>query len=155
LLGASGPAAAKCAAGTVEVWPPEGVPLPPNGRVLVRATGVSRGPLAGLALRAPQLVSANDRVPLRIVARNDGELSVAQVVLQPATPLRPGTAYRLDLPGVEAQATWTTSAGPDQFAPRWTGPPEVVSSQRHELGCGPESHVTVKVPATDDRSLLL
>lgn len=154
-LGLAAPAAAKCSAGTVEVWPPVEAPLPPNGRVVVRATGASRAQLQGLALRGPRLVSQNDKVPLRVLQRNDGEFSVSQVVLEPEAPLRPGTSYRLELPGVEAQAAWTTSAGPDQYAPRWSGPPSVLASQRQEMGCGPSSSVTIRVPASDDRNLML
>jgi hypothetical protein len=145
---------AKCAFATAWAEPAAG-PLPTNGRILFEAYGAARPDLDALSTLRPRLESGKDVVPLAVVGKHEGDFAVRQAILAPQRPLRAGATYTFHvdpLPSGVAVAPqdYAVAARADTAPPVWSGAPRVVGRSFRPLGCGPEAHVEIAIPATDD-----
>jgi hypothetical protein len=165
-LGVSAAASAKCGPPRIEVFPPVTEPLPTNARIVIELYGFrfvdGKSPPPLLDLRAE-----GERVALSITDAFDGALNVQELVLKPATELRPRTRYELYLsdedrpipPDLRWQdrrpVAWTTADKPDRTAPRWASAPKAGAGVYELMGCGDEAFVPVSVAAQDDSGSVL
>lgn len=147
---------ARCAPGSLSLWPDPGGALPANGTIAVEGSGTEQDFVRGLTGRHPRLLSGRRSVPLEVVAVQEGAFRVTQAILAPASPLEPGRRYVLAVDGRSRIAVWVgedrrpaawTAAAEDRTAPTWGSAPRVAPSTRVELGCGPAifGHVAVAV----------
>ncbi len=162
-------AEAKCMAGNFTAWPPPDTHLTSRPMLLLEGFGNEQAPIAGLAEGgAARLVAKGHRVDLVVDAIHQGDFGLTQAVVRPAEPLKPGTRYTLDLRGADGQPArttmwhqgeptpvrWTTAAADHKpAAPAWSGTPVVTGQSYRRLGCGPSSHIAVKLPAAGDAPL--
>jgi hypothetical protein len=162
VLGAA-PAKTKCAPPGMTVFPDSDTPLPTNGRIVVEAWGTppveGRPPWPAMDLRA-----GAERVPLSLVERYDGARNIIEVVLAPASELRPRTRYALHFtdggrPAVvlARPVAWTTGAGTDRVPPRWLAAPRADTGESRKAGCGDHTFVpvTAEIEGHDEVRILV
>lgn len=153
----AGPAVAKCAMMTPpELELPEDTVVPTNVRLVVERFHHQSESLRGHLLKGPlELVpAAGAAVSLQIESTLAGEMYVEQAVLKPAAALTAGATYQLKLQGAEPK-TLRVGATADHKAPVWDAAPKVGDSSYQMFGCGPDSHVAIKVPVRDDGPVVL
>lgn len=140
---------ADCGPGGLTTLPASGGTL--AGELVLTGSGVDRGrlrPATEVALR-----SGDEEIALRVVDTLVGTLDTTQWVLAPVAPPAPDRPWVLVIDGqieegfergAKRPLSWTV--GPSGPALAWTGVPEVRSTARHRMGCGPSVQVLVAVP---------
>lgn len=152
------PSFAKCMSSYWDVWPTAGTTIPVNGRVIIGAFGTATSDVQKLASFGPALVSSGHRVPLKVTQTNVGEMKIAQAVLTPTEPLKPGAHYKLSWKktptGFSQPANWNVGNARDEAAPAWKSAPVALSGEHAELGCGPADNAFVNVAVDDEATLI-
>lgn len=162
-------AKAKCMAGNFTAWPPPDTPLTTRPMLLLEGFGNEQLPIAGLADGgSAQLVAKGHTVDLVVESIHQGDFGLTQAVVRPASALKPATRYTLELHTADGQPArttmwhqgeptpvrWTTAAADHKpAAPAWSGTAVVTGQSFRRLGCGPSSHIEVKLPAAGEAPL--
>ncbi len=152
-LGLSAPAWADCSDYGLGTWPPEGAPLPSNGRILLEGFRGFQKAVATIGERHPVLVDGAVEVPLRVAEVYVGQFQVTQVVLVPTAPLVVGHQYELRAgptkdPEFFKLARWRvgleddgplvwTVTEPVETPPAWSAAPKLLGTVHKYYGCGP------------------
>ena len=157
----TGRARADCASGAVWAWPEPNEPLDRAGRIVLDAYGTDRAWVLDVGRLSPRLAGGGRTVPLRVVESHVGSFEVAQVVLAPDQPLRPGAIYRLVLDGrptpevwngqKNVPLEWSVASASSSAPPRFRSAPRFDRTSFTGFGCGPAiyAHFVVDIDAPD------
>lgn len=152
-VGLSAPAWADCSDYGLGTWPPEGAPLPKNGRILLEGFRGFQKAVETIGERHPVLVDGAVEVPMRVAEVYVGQFQVTQVVLVPTAPLVVGHRYELRAgpakdPKFFKLARWRVGLEEDgplawtvteaqETPPAWSAAPKVLGTVHKYYGCGP------------------
>lgn len=162
-------ARAKCMAGNFSAWPPPDTALTARPMLLLEGFGNEQSGVFALEDGGTaKLVAKGHTVELTVESVNQGDFGLTQAVVRPVAPLKPATRYTLELRDADGKRVrtrqwhegesvpigWTTAAdGIRPAPPTWSGDAVVTGQSFRRLGCGPSSHVEIRLPAASTAAL--